>query len=864
MDSDTCAPHFLSLWAINDRLDRSRLRQQLDEMKRLGLDGAVFHPRFYPNQPEYLSDAYLADVSDAILHAKSIGMEFWIYDENGWPSGTVGGKLLERYPGQAQQWADLVAVEPADSLGGFEHDGMKWFVGRRWGAGVDYLNPSVSRHFLEMTYERYRLGLSSTAFDHVTTFFSDEPEFGLGHAYAELSPHGAVPWTPQLPELYRARYGEELSDAFPLLFFPGAGHREARVRFWELLTDLFCESFITPIDRWCRQHGKRFTAHIKGEEHPLFQVPMVGSSHRILRHLGLPGIDALERDLSNDYFPRQLASVAQQFGDGRCMAECFGGAGWGASPEDVERYLLWLGNHGVTDFVLHLWQYRLNSHAIRDWPASFPAHVNWREFFPEALTRVRAQLASRLLHERRCAGHAESEVLRRLGSSVGNPSLRSTSDSAWPAGNASETASHAFDSPETLVISPHRGIMAEYEPRELALMNIHNAATYADTSAGRINREFLHLVQSLHDRGANPHFADERTFEEGDVAGNAFQISNRRYRRVIISPGCRFTGKGDELLHRLERAGIVTVGADEIAAPPPTPQPAAAPTAQEIVEPDWEIIWSLSNACVLESQDAGEGRWTATFDSELLPGIELWFCDTVREVTLNGRHCELAMQDDGCTVAQIPTEILPTSNTIGFRAEPGVTSPFIWLRGQFTVRSRTPFVPGPGGVLQTDGPFYLCTTGFQPVTFQVTQRCPEMVSSGYPFSRSPMTVETQIDAATLAAKSCIRLDGVVADAAKVLLNGQEIGVTFGPQWELAIPPVSSSGSLTLRLQLIPSTFNFFGPRHHVDGDPHVVSPDQFSGKKNFADRPDAPDPTRVKAWHFKPVRPPIRLILTSQ
>jgi hypothetical protein len=206
-----------------------------------------------------------------------------------------------------------------------------------------------------------------------------------------------------------------------------------------------------------------------------------------------------------------------------------------------------------------------------------------------------------------------------------------------------------------------------------------------------------------------------------------------------------------------------------------------------------------------------------------------------------------------------------------------VTSPFVWLRGQFSVRSETPFVPGPGGVLQTDGPFYLtpCTTCFQLVTPPIARsggplhatsppsgRCRELVSSGYPFSRSPMTVETRIDAATLSAKTRLRLDGVAADAARILVNRPEIGVEFGPQWELPIPVLSPSASQTLRLDLIPSTFNFFGPHHHVDGDRHVVSPDQFSGKKNFADRPDAPDPTRVKAWHFKPVRPPSRLILT--
>ena len=106
--------HFYALWAINAALDESRLRRQLDQMKSWGFDGAVFHPRFYPNVPPYLSDDYLAILSRTILHAKSIGLGFWLYDENGWPSGTVGGELLRKYPGDAQQWADLVREKPAD------------------------------------------------------------------------------------------------------------------------------------------------------------------------------------------------------------------------------------------------------------------------------------------------------------------------------------------------------------------------------------------------------------------------------------------------------------------------------------------------------------------------------------------------------------------------------------------------------------------------------------------------------------------------------------------------------------------------------------------------------------------------------
>jgi hypothetical protein len=43
----------------------------------------VFHPRFYPGMPPYLSDDYLAHVNATILHAKKLGLRFWLYDENG-------------------------------------------------------------------------------------------------------------------------------------------------------------------------------------------------------------------------------------------------------------------------------------------------------------------------------------------------------------------------------------------------------------------------------------------------------------------------------------------------------------------------------------------------------------------------------------------------------------------------------------------------------------------------------------------------------------------------------------------------------------------------------------------------------------
>jgi hypothetical protein len=94
-------PRFLTLWAINGPVDDRRLCEQLDQTRAFGFDGAVFHPGFYPGQPPYLGDDYTAVVSRTILHARSIGMDFCIYDEDGWPSGTVGGQPLRHHPAVA-------------------------------------------------------------------------------------------------------------------------------------------------------------------------------------------------------------------------------------------------------------------------------------------------------------------------------------------------------------------------------------------------------------------------------------------------------------------------------------------------------------------------------------------------------------------------------------------------------------------------------------------------------------------------------------------------------------------------------------------------------------------------------------------
>lgn len=786
---------FLSLWAVNGPLDAERLRAQLDQFKALGLEGVVFHPRFYPNVPPYLGGAYLQIVSETILYAKSIGLAFWIYDEDGWPSGTVGGQLLKEHSEVAQHWAGLVAERPTDCLAEFKHEGKRWFLADRKGEGVDYLNRDLARHFLSMTHEKYRAGLTSEAFAHVEAFFCDEPELGLGHAYDNLPPDGAIPWTPTLPRLYRERFGEDLMVLLPKLFFPLPGYREARIRFWEFVGSVFCEAFLQPLNEWCQANGKLFTAHIKGEEHPLFQVPLVGSCSAVFRHIGLPGIDALERFPGNSFYPRQLASSAQQFGSGRCMVEAFGGAGWGATPEDLERYLLWLGGHGITDFVMHLSQYQLDSAAIRDWPPSQPLHLNWIEAYPEVLRHVREKLEK---------------------------------TSKRPA--------------DTLVISPHRGVAAAYEPKELLQTNIHNAATYPDTEAGRINRRFLEQIEVLQKSGLAWHVTDAATFEaHARRDGEMVRLGHCVYRRVVKADGAQLSA---------DWTGLALLS--EATARPVEKTPTKASHLLEAIQPVWSWLTPPENVLLLEPDNGRDGWFSCLFfcQSALPAGetVEVRFADEVSKVWFNGREVDVRQRENGSR-AMIGGVVANANQVLSFLRPQGRTKvcakPCVWLHGRFRVLSRQPFVAAPGNAtVKTAGPFMLAA--------QTHETPMDFVAAGYPFMRSPVSLATTFSLVKQAHR--LKLGSLSADAARVMVDGVELGWVWGPEWE--IEGELAPGVHALSITLIPSTYNYFGPHHYQHGDWHVVSPDQFSGRRNFADPAGSLANTLVADWHFVPFRAP--------
>ncbi|WP_345215517.1 glycosyl hydrolase [Georgenia halophila] len=804
---------FLTLWSINAELDQARLRAQVDAFADHGLDGLVWHPRFYPDLPPYLSEEYFRALDDVVQHAHERGIAVWIYDEDGWPSGSVGGRMLAEHPDESQHWLALVpTTDPVVTgeavLTEFEHDGAHWSLRHRRTDGVDYLSPTLGRRFVEMTHEAYRTGLSADAFAHVEAFFSDEPEFGMAHLHSLFPEAGGLPWTPTLPAEYERRYGEPLLPALPAVLLDREDSARIRVQFWELLSDLLTERFLQPIRDWCDRHGKLFTAHLKGEEHPYFQVATVGSADRPFRAMSLPGIDSLGRPPGNHYFPRQVSSASRQWSSGRAMAETFGGSGWGSTPADLERHLRWLCSHGITDVVLHLSQLRLNSGALADWPPSHPLHLTWSDAYPVLLDRLRRTVAPRP-----------------------------------PA--------------DTLLVSPHRAIAAAYRPREWPLTDVHAARTYPDSVAGALNDAFLDTVDDLAAARVAYDVADERTVSEyGAVVDGRLRVGAAQYTSVVLSPGA-------ELDHAI-RAAVAPLVVPAAGGAPTADQPVEQPAPRYASEPVMWRLTDMENDLLLDVSVHADGMCHAAILSHLdrATCVTLELADSVTALTIDGVDTAWKDEGDGARA----TLTLPAGENVSrlaFRPVTSAVAVYAWVCGGFAVQVDAPFEPDAVGMVATDGPFVLVdlAAGLSrpDATSPRDDGTLDLLAAGMPFLRRPVTLTTQV--ALDKPASAVVLDYLAADAVRLAVDGTDLGWHWpidAAAGRVVVPAVIGPGTHEVRLTVAGSTYNALGPHHYLSGDADTISPTQIAGTSNFLD-PHLPSHTHDRRWRFRRLSVPTAL-----
>lgn len=307
------------IWVWNDICTREIIDEQLAEMQRLGIrafyilpEPKGFRPDSMPTNlsPEYLSDEYFELCAYTIDRATSLGMNCWIYDEGGWPSGSACGRVVKDHPEYSSG-----------------------------GNYPDLLNKEATEYFIEITHEKY-----ASVTSNFTAVFTDEPKAPLN------------PFNKDLVDKYEEMYGESIAPYRSLIENdeePTEENVHILRRWYDLCSRVFCENYLLPCKKWANKNGFAFTGHLDKDHSPDGCMKGGGNFNlmRALRCFDIPGIDVICRQLYpsdkvinindmnayNGFYPRYASSAAAHNGTKLALSEVFGVAGPGLTY-DMMRY----------------------------------------------------------------------------------------------------------------------------------------------------------------------------------------------------------------------------------------------------------------------------------------------------------------------------------------------------------------------------------------------------------------------------------------------------------------------------------------------------------------------------------------------
>ena len=316
-------------------------------------------------KPEYLSEDYLRCYGEIVKEAKKLNAAMSLYDEYGFPSGSMGAingddtpRFMNKYSNHTIKRLDkieypvkkgktkiaipegkLMAVVAMDTLTKerlslrdfIQNNCLEWSVPQgSWKVmffvcvkdgdpNVDYLDPEAVKLFIKETHQVY-YDRFSTAFGSVIkeTFF-DEPT--MYRAKGRM-------WTPLFNEKYTAYYhGESPELLYPALWYDiGNDTQYARNRLFGFRSKLYAEGFMKTIQNWGTAHNIHATGH-QDQEEILNPVSVSGDLMLWNKYIDIPGIDKIGGGRPTEDFYKVISSAAYNWDKQLVMSETYGAMG---------------------------------------------------------------------------------------------------------------------------------------------------------------------------------------------------------------------------------------------------------------------------------------------------------------------------------------------------------------------------------------------------------------------------------------------------------------------------------------------------------------------------------------------------------
>ena len=395
-------------WVIEGPMVIDDMLEQLRDMVKVGARSVCLEP--LPHEfcetsrmsPAYLSEEYFAVIREVVREAKRLGMNYYLYDEGGYPSGSACGRVWAADPEHfTRSYARITAPGEFQILREETHPEQEAVV-------PDILAKGATQKFIELTHQAYFNHLGQDYFGKTIRYaFTDEP------SCLQWCPP-SMGWTEDLSQEFLRRKGYALEpyvarlagNCIPL---PGSDLARAAIDYREVVSQLFVERYLLPLRDWCRKHHMLSGGHFNGEDEWFHYENMgFGNILQSLRALDLPGVDMIWRQLYPGErlhpFPKLASSAAHQNGTRPVLGELYAAYGSGLKPQVMKFLLDYMLVCGVNTFV-----FSNRSQLLRDGgmsgcrPHFGPVNPLWKYFrqWHDYVSRM-----SQLMNQ----GHAEAET----------------------------------------------------------------------------------------------------------------------------------------------------------------------------------------------------------------------------------------------------------------------------------------------------------------------------------------------------------------------------------------------------------------------------------------------------------------------
>jgi len=383
-------------WLWNTTVTKEEIARQIDEMYESGIRAfyALGEPsNFRPTMrrthlsPEYLTDEYIELVHFAYEYAKKKGMNSWLYNEGGFPSGFAAGIVREKCPETARKTigCNEFVLEAGKAYAPAEN-AIAAFIGtERIESGKVFTTDTTLREFrivegdaprctrtdnaqmknveifLEVTHEALKKRFGDAMGTDVTLMFDDESYM--------------TNWTPGMEEMFKARYGYDMLDYLPFITRKMQPETDDQYRAVSdhlmLCGDLVRDNYFIPMKKWLNEHNMLSTGHLDNDNKTDGTIRnYYGNLMQTLRAFDVPGIDVIwsqigypdekgrccsdtprDSDHRNfEFFPLIASSAARQQGHTKAVSETFAVYGSHVNGEEMRYNVTYQAVRGISLF----------------------------------------------------------------------------------------------------------------------------------------------------------------------------------------------------------------------------------------------------------------------------------------------------------------------------------------------------------------------------------------------------------------------------------------------------------------------------------------------------------------------------------